>query len=516
MSTERTRTIRSKLLIAFPGIAVGSCLVIAVTTSLHLRDTTLRQTERSLLSLAEVTAHTVSAGLDFGLPGSVQTTLAGLFKIPDIRYVAVRKSNGEVFVSMGDDPGIPLCPMHGGASAIHQHPGFLVATTPVRDMADLAIGELTILYSMERTNRALMSSILWRLLILLGTAVASVIASLSIARHLTTPLTRLTEAAQRLAAGRFDEPVRVASNDEIGILARTFNTMSRALLDSRRQVERANQELEGRIRERTEELRQKNIALELQTERALEASRLKSAFLASVSHELRTPLNAILALSELMKDGLAGELTEEQQSHVTMIHSSGSGLLRLINDVLDLSKIEAGKMELTPKPCNVLEELRRAVTQMEPLASRKGLDLRVAIPAGPIVSLDGDRVRQILVNLLGNAIKFTERGYVEVAAEVKEGPDLLEMSVRDTGIGIDKQDLQAIFQEFRQVDGTPSRKFGGTGLGLTISRRLVEMMGGQIFVESTLGEGSCFRVEIPLAQGRSRQDGDLADRAMAA
>jgi len=495
---------------------VGACLVIAVTTSLHLRNATLRQTERSLISLAEVTAHTVSAGLDFGMPGSVQTTLAGLFKIPDIRYVTVRKSNGEVFVSMGDDPGVPLCPLHGGGSAIHAHPGFLVATTQVRDTAGLAIGELLIMYSMERTSRALMTSILWRILTLLGVAVVSVVVSHSIARRLTTPLIRLTEAAQRLAAGRFDEPVRVTSNDEIGILAGTFNTMSRALCDSRRQVERANQELEGRIRERTEQLRQKNIALELQTERALEASRLKSAFLASVSHELRTPLNAILALSELMKDGLAGDLTEEQQSHVAMIHGSGSGLLRLINDVLDLSKIEAGKMELNLKPCDVMEELRRAVTEMEPLASGKGLDLRARIPAGPTVRLDCDRVRQILVNLLGNAIKFTERGYVEVAAEVKEGSNILEMSVRDTGIGIDKHDLQTIFQEFRQVDGTPSRKFGGTGLGLTISYRLIDMMGGRIFVESVLGEGSCFSVEIPLARGLTRQDGGPAGMAMAA
>jgi signal transduction histidine kinase len=498
VSKEHRRTIRVKLLMAIAGVTTGACLLFGFATSLQLRDVTLDQAKRSLLSLAQVTAHEAAAGLELDAPIAVRKSLSGLFGIGDVRFALVVRPDGGEFVSMGAPPPTSYERGFGGVTRVNQIPGMLIAAVPIRNNANLVIGDLVIGYALDQTERALQMNVLLLLVMTVALAAISIMIGRALGKRLTTPMLQLTEAAKGLAAGRFNEPLTVDSNDEVGILASTFNTMSRDLLESRRQVERTNQELEARIRERTEELRQKNIALEMQTERALDASRLKSAFLANVSHELRTPLNAILALSEMMKDGIAGDLTEEQHAHVTMIHRSGSGLLRLINDVLDLSKIEAGRMELDLGPCDILDDLRRAAIEMQPLAAAKGLDLRIRIDRGRRVRLDTDRVRQILVNLLGNAIKFTERGYVEVDARIDPDRGELQLSVRDTGIGIAPEDLRSIFQEFQQADNSPSRRFGGTGLGLTISHRLAEMMGGTIVVESVLGRGSHFRTVLPV------------------
>ncbi|MDM7914322.1 MAG: ATP-binding protein, partial [Candidatus Eisenbacteria bacterium] len=321
----------------------------------------------------------------------------------------------------------------------------------------------------------------------------------------------LTEASRKRALGRFDEPIDIGSNDEVGELARSFETMCSYLAASREEVERTNQRLEAKVRERTEELRQKNLALEMQNERVIEASRLKSEFLASVSHELRTPLNAILALSELLEDGMCGELSLEQKTHIAMIHRSGGGLLRLINDILDLSKIEAGKLEFRFAACDIGANLARRAREMAPLAAERGIELRLAIAPGPRVLVDSGRICQILLNLLGNAIKFTEMGYVEVSSRVDRQAHQLRVAVRDTGIGIPPEHLEAIFQQFRQVDDSPSRRFGGTGLGLTISRRLAEKMGGTIEVESGVGRGSTFTLTLPAVPADDDEDDESGE-----
>jgi hypothetical protein len=297
--------------------------------------------------------------------------------------------------------------------------------------------------------------------------------------RIATPLLQLTDAARQVAAGRFNEPLTIRLNDEVGILASTFNRMSTDLQESRSQVEKTNQELEERIKERTEELRQKNIALEMQTERALDASRLKSSFLANVSHELRTPLNAILALSELLKDGLAGELTEEQSSHVTMIHRSGTGLLRLINDVLDLSKIEAGRMELQIAACDIMNDLRKAAAEMHPLASSKGLDLRIRIDGGPRVLI---RIARQILTTFSAARSTTERGYIgsarrstPIAGNLDLGPDT----------GIDRpRTFKGISSSAKLTDPHP----GASGLPVVDFSGWPDD-GGRITVESALGRG---------------------------
>jgi signal transduction histidine kinase/CHASE3 domain sensor protein len=227
------------------------------------------------------------------------------------------------------------------------------------------------------------------------------------------------------------------------------------------------------------------------------ASRHKSQFLANMSHELRTPLNSVLGFTELLVDGIYGELPEKAKATVSRVQANGRHLLGLINDVLDLSKIEAGQLTLTLEDYSVGQIIRSAATAVEPLARSKGLSLATTIAENlPIGRGDERRLTQVLLNLAGNAVKFTEAGAVDILADAVDGH--FEIIVRDTGPGIASGDQQIIFEEFQQVDNSSTRQKGGTGLGLAISKRIVEMHGGTIGVESVPGSGSTFRMTIPI------------------
>ncbi|MCA9924988.1 MAG: GAF domain-containing protein, partial [Anaerolineales bacterium] len=234
-------------------------------------------------------------------------------------------------------------------------------------------------------------------------------------------------------------------------------------------------------------------------EAAQEADRLKSAFLASMSHELRTPLNSIIGFTGIILQGLAGPLNEEQKKQMGMVQNSARHLLSLINDVLDISKIEAGQLEIVSKPFDMREAVNKLVRTLTPLAAEKGLTLmtKMAPEIGIIVS-DQRRVEQILINLINNAIKFTEYGEVVVECRTKDGFVLTE--VADTGIGIKEENLGKLFIPFRQIVTGTSRSHEGTGLGLSICKRLVNKLGGEIWVESKWKVGSKFIFTLPLQE----------------
>jgi signal transduction histidine kinase len=242
------------------------------------------------------------------------------------------------------------------------------------------------------------------------------------------------------------------------------------------------------------EVRDKNAALE-------RVNHLKSQFLATVTHELRTPLHSIISYGALILEGfLDGELTSEQEEHIQFMVNRAEDLSRLVDDMLDLSKIEADRLEVRPEPMELEKSLREVVEQLRPMANDKGLALTLELEENlPYALADGQRLRQIVLNLVSNALKFTEKGGVTLRCSVLERYDMLRISVHDTGIGISPAALDYIFEAFRQADGSTTRRFGGTGLGLTIARKLVELQGGEVAVESVVGQGSTFSFTLPIA-----------------
>jgi PAS domain S-box-containing protein len=247
--------------------------------------------------------------------------------------------------------------------------------------------------------------------------------------------------------------------------------------------------LERMVAEKTAELREVNSEL-------VRANQLKSQFLANMSHELRTPLNAIMGFAEAIRDGVAGEPTAEQREFSEDIYQAGCQLLGMINDILDLAKVEAGAMELTLEPCDLAMLIDEVVRVARGLARRKSIELRGDVEPRPLmITADALKVKQVLYNLLSNAIKFTGAGG-KVFVEARLGRETAEIRVSDTGIGIAPGDLLCIFDEFRQVDSSLTRKHEGTGLGLALTRRLVELHGGEITVESEFGKGSTFIVTL--------------------
>lgn len=258
------------------------------------------------------------------------------------------------------------------------------------------------------------------------------------------------------------------------------------LKESHEQLLRKNQELERQQEQ-----------IQLQNFKLLEASRLKSQFLATISHELRTPMNAIIGFAQILLRPKFGQLTHQQADMVERILNNGKHLLMLVNEVLDFSKLEEGRLALEPELFDLVKVIQNAVAQMRSLAEAKKLSLIVKTDiVNPVIFNDPLRVKQILLNLLSNSIKFTESGKIWV--EVQElGENRVAIAVRDTGIGISSQDFQHIFEAFRQVDQSITRKYPGTGLGLAIINSLVKMMGGKIFLESEVGAGSLFKIELP-------------------
>ncbi len=262
-------------------------------------------------------------------------------------------------------------------------------------------------------------------------------------------------------------------------------------------LKQLNSELEQRIRAATADLAEQNARLQWQSQEVERANRLKSEFLASMSHELRTPINALIGYSALLLDGVLGDVNPRQQDALGRGRAAAEHLLALINDILDLAKIEAGKMPLHLEPVSLRDVTLEVTQQIEPMVRKKQLEFVIDVaPDCPAIHSDRTKIKQVLLNLLSNAVKFTNRGRVSVEARRTQGG--VRIDVIDTGIGIRPSDLQAIWEDFRQVDQSRTREFGGTGLGLSITRKLLERLGGSVAVQSVYGEGSTFSVYLPL------------------
>jgi signal transduction histidine kinase/CheY-like chemotaxis protein len=296
------------------------------------------------------------------------------------------------------------------------------------------------------------------------------------------------------------EELRV-SNEELEEQSRALKESQSRLELQQAELEQTNSQLEEQaqlLEGQRDDLERANEAVRLRARELEQASRYKSDFLANMSHELRTPLNSLLILAKLLADNDNGRLSDEQVRYAQTIQSSGVDLLTLINDILDLSKIEAGHMEIKPEPVAIARMTRDLSNLFRPVAEKKNLEFRVEVDPGcpGHLETDGQRLEQILRNLLSNAFKFTEQGKVELLVR-RASDGQIALSVTDTGIGISEDKQKAVFEPFQQADGTISRKYGGTGLGLSICRELVRLLGGTLVLRSAEGEGSTFTVLIP-------------------
>jgi signal transduction histidine kinase len=366
---------------------------------------------------------------------------------------------------------------------------FSMAYIPLKSR-DKVVGVLVLqteLQGLVSFERQLSSTLILIIVVLALVAVGAIAVFTN--RSVFIPLNRLKTASDQMATGNYSQRAETSSKDEIGQLAQAFNTMAEAV--EKREIE---------LRSNVTDLEKARVERERLIRELREASRLKSEFLSTMSHELRTPLNAMIGFTELMLAGVSGPMSDKQKHQLGRVHANSLRLLSLIDDVLDLSRIEAGRIEIHSEPFSPKDMAARLTAQISSLVDRKALQFSVDIDETLPTTLLGDqpRLEQILINLLSNAFKFTEKGEVVLSMKPLFEREEWALSVRDTGIGIPPHAQEYIFEQFRQVDGSSRRIYGGSGLGLTICRNLCRLMDGDIRVQSTLGEGSTFTITLPL------------------
>ncbi|PWI34615.1 two-component sensor histidine kinase BarA [Vibrio albus] len=338
------------------------------------------------------------------------------------------------------------------------------------------------------------------IVLVLGLSMAGLFAY-KLMQEVTQPITNMKRTVDKIRRGHLDSRIEGKMHGELDTLKNGINAMAMSLSEYHMEMQNSIDQATSDLRETLEQLEIQNVELDLAKKRAQEAARVKSEFLANMSHELRTPLNGVIGFARQM---LKTNLTSSQTDYLQTIERSANNLLNIINDILDFSKLEAGKLLLENIPFEFQENLEEVVSLLAPSAHEKGLELTLKVDPKVPKGLVGDplRIQQVLTNLVGNSIKFTERGNIDITVELKaEHKDSAELQfmIRDTGIGISERQQAQLFQAFSQADASISRRYGGTGLGLVISRKLVGQMGGEISLTSRLHQGSTFWFTLHLA-----------------
>ena len=463
---------------------------------------------RNLSTQAQIIGSNSVSALIFNDPQSAENTLSALKAAHNIMFAGVYSADGKLFASYSRDtnariPAIP--PFPSGELETHAFENKEVVLVRSIVFQGKPTGTVCIKSDLKELDSRLQKYMSIAGIVLSVCLVAALLVSSIIRRSVANPIIQLAEAARAVSREK-NYSVRAprAKGGELTILVDAFNEMLGQIQKNEKALREARDSLELRVKERTTELENAKKEVEtfsfsiLRAKDELErASKFKDQFLSTMSHELRTPLNAVLGFSELLTDERYGPLNEKQQRYVKHIHTGGKHLLSLINDILDLSKIEAGRLELTIENVLVTHSFAEVLDTMRPLADKKSQTLLQESTSDLRVRADATRFKQVLMNLIGNAIKFTpERGDIKLVARRLDGE--VRVEVRDSGPGIPAEEQQRIFEAFYRI-GETHQKTEGTGLGLAITQRLVQLHGGKLGIESQPGLGSCFYFTLPVA-----------------
>jgi len=478
-------------------IAAGG-VVVAILAAGGFCALDLKRIQRDAVSATEslsaIVAEQVPPALALDDSKAAADILAAVRNGHLIQNAVLYDARGHCFASFHRQGGAGCSAMPGDGLRIDTH--VIVVTRSV--VADgERVGTLTMEATLPSAGSILRQFWSGAALIILLSCAAALALGVVLQARIAAPVLRIAAVAERISrTHRYSERVDEGAQHELGQLASSFNTMLDEI--GRRDAQVAAQQVD--LEEQVTERNRVNAELRQAKEKAEEAARLKSEFLANMSHEIRTPMNAVVGIVSLLLEQIADESQREQ---LRVAYTAASSLVTILNDILDLSKIEAGKLAVESVSFDLPATVRESVRIFEGAAREKGLafGIDVHLDCPQWVVSDPVRLRQVLINLVGNAVKFTMKGEIRVTVRPLRTA-WVRFEVRDTGVGVAPDKLTSIFEAFIQADGSHTRQFGGTGLGLTITRRLVHLLGGSVWAESSIGQGSTFFVDLPLPPGR--------------
>ena len=513
-------------------LALLPTLFIAISLALYFNYNRIAYIEQSLINKGQSLANLIAPACEHGVFSGNLEILESLISRSllenDVLNITVSNAYDEILISQSntqtsnnrhtllalliEDKKLEFrAPITTTAVEIDDYDEFIEGSLELSRNTPTVIGHVYVTLSTLSTRAEQLDSILKGIFITFIGLIITAFLAIRISHSVVNPIQRLTNAVKQIAQGNLNTRISIDSGGEIGSLENGVNSMAEEIQQVRQDLQIQVNKSTVQLKRTLEELEIQNIELDLARNQAISASRIKSEFLANMSHEIRTPMNGVLGFTELLSKT---KLDDKQKDFVNTIHSSASNLLTIINDILDFSKIESGKLNIENVSFSLVEVMDEILSMFAPMAYKKDIEL-IYIPNPDMPSfLDGDptRLRQILVNLISTAVKFTNKGHVIVRiiiTDISQNNINLKFSVNDTGIGMDELNKQRLFTAFTQADTSISRKFGGTGLGLVISKKLAELMGGDIGFESTINKGSSFWLSIPFQINATRNEREL-------